>query len=151
MKESRFEAQVWLLRPLEEVFAFFAEPRNLDAITPRWLKFEILSAGPITMRAGTLLDYRIRVHGIPVHWRSKIATWEPPHRFVDEQLRGPYARWHHTHIFEEQDQGTLCRDEVRYWPRGGRLADWLFVRRDLKQIFQYREQRLREILRPCPK
>jgi hypothetical protein len=97
------------------------------------------------MRSGTLIDYRIRVHGIPLRWRTEIREWDPPRQFVDVQLRGPYTLWHHTHTFEESHGGTLCRDLVRYRPRGGALINWLFVRRDVERIFQYRQQRLREL------
>jgi ligand-binding SRPBCC domain-containing protein len=98
------------------------------------------------MARGTLIDYRIKVHGLPVRWRTEIAEWDPPRRFVDVQLSGPYRLWHHTHSFEETPRGTLCRDSVRYWPRGGRLVDRLFVRRDVARIFEYRTRRLKEIL-----
>lgn len=145
MKECALETEVWLPRSREEVFPFFAEARNLGAITPPWLKFEVLTPAPIEMRAGTLIDYRIKVHGVPFRWRTEIAEWQPPHRFVDVQLSGPYLLWRHTHTFEERDGGTLCRDHVRYRPRGGALIHWLFVRRDVERIFQYRQQRLREL------
>ena len=86
------------------------------------------------------------MHGIPIRWRTEIAEWNPPHRFVDVQLRGPYTLWHHTHTFEDRDGGTLCLDHVRYRPRGGAWIHWLFVRRDVERIFQYRQQRLGELL-----
>ena len=116
-----------------------------EILTPPWLKFEVLTPAPIVMRPGTLIDYRITVHRLPIRWRTEIAEWEPPHQFVDLQLRGPYTRWHHTHAFEERDGGTLCLDHVRYRPRGGALVHWLFVRRDIERIFQYRQQRLKEM------
>ena len=97
------------------------------------------------MRPGTLIDYRIRIHGIPVRWRTEITGWQPPNQFVDEQRRGPYQLWQHTHSFEERDGGTLCTDLVRYYPRGGALMNWLFVRRDVAKIFNYRRKRLLEI------
>jgi hypothetical protein len=146
MNEFTLETELWLTRPRTEVFSFFAEARNLEAITPPWLRFEVLTPAPIEMRAGALIDYRIRVHGSPIRWRTEIAEWKPPHRFVDVQLRGPYTLWHHTHLFEERDGGTLCTDLVRYRPRGGALIDWLFVRRDVERIFRYRRQRLGELL-----
>lgn len=149
MAEHTLQTQIWLPRPRAEVFAFFAEARNLETLTPSWLRFEVLTPAPIVMRAGTLIDYRIRVHGLPIRWRTEIAAWEPPHRFVDTQLRGPYTLWHHTHTFEERDGGTLCGDTVRYRPRGGALLHWLFVRRDVARIFAYRQQRLRELF-PTP-
>jgi ligand-binding SRPBCC domain-containing protein len=143
MKEFTLQTELWLPRPRDEVFSFFAEAPNLEAITPPWLKFEVLTPAPIEMRPGTLIDYRIHVHGIPIRWRTEIAEWQPPRRFVDLQLHGPYTLWHHTHTFEERDGGTLCLDHVRYRPRGGALVHWLFVRRDVQRIFQYRQQRLK--------
>ncbi len=145
MKEFNLTKDQWLPRPLDEVFPFFSEARNLEELTPPWLKFEVLTPAPVVMKPGTLIDYRIRIHGIPVSWRTEIVEWDPPHKFVDVQLNGPYKLWHHTHTFLEKDGGTLCRDEVRYWPRGGALMNWLFVRGDVERIFQFREKRLNEI------
>ena len=147
MREFTLQTELWLPRPRDEVFPFFAEARNLETLTPPWLNFEVLTPMPIVMRAGTLVDYRIRVHGFPIRWRTKIAEWQPPHRFVDVQLCGPYTLWHHTHTFEERDGGTLCLDHVRYRPRGGALMNWLFVRRDVERIFRYRQQRMKEMFR----
>jgi len=144
MKEFTLQTELWLARPRSEIFPFFAEASNLEALTPPWLQFEVLTPAPIEMRVGALIDYRIRVHGIPIRWRTEIAEWRPPHRFVDVQLRGPYTLWHHTHTFEEREGGTLCLDHVRYRPRGGVLVNWLFVRRDVERIFRYRQQRMRE-------
>lgn len=145
MKEYSLQTELWLPRPLDQVFPFFAEARNLEALTPSWLNFEVLTPAPILMRAGTLIDYRIRVHGLRVRWRTEITEWQPPHRFVDVQVRGPYTLWHHTHAFEERDGGTLCADCVRYRPRGGALVNWLFVRRDVERIFEFRQQRMKEL------
>ena len=145
MKEYTLQTELWLPRPRDEVFAFFADARNLEAITPPWVKFAVLTPGTIEMRPGTLIDYQIRVHGIPIRWRTEIAEWQPPHRFVDRQLSGPYRLWHHTHAFEERDGGTLCLDHVHYRPRGGALVHWLFVRRDVERIFNYRQRRLEEL------
>jgi ligand-binding SRPBCC domain-containing protein len=139
-----FETALWLPQPREVVFAYFSDAANLQAITPPWLHFHILTPLPIAMRAGALIDYRLRVHGVPLRWRTRIAVWEPPFRFVDEQLRGPYRRWVHEHTFEAVDGGTLCRDRVEYDVPGGRLIERLFVRRDVEQIFAYRRQRLEE-------
>ena len=102
------------------------------------------------MRPGTLIDYRITVHGLPIRWRTEIAEWDPPHQFVDVQRCGPYTSWHHTHSFEDSHSGTLCRDRVRYRPGGGTLIHWLFVRHDVERIFEYRQQRLREALPALP-
>jgi ligand-binding SRPBCC domain-containing protein len=120
----------------ERAFAFFADARNLEAITPPWLRFRVVTAGEISMRPGTLIDYRLRLHGLPLRWRTRIDAWDPPHRFVDTQLRGPYALWEHTHTFEPEGGGVVMRDRVRYaLPR---LAPARFVRRDLERIFDYR-------------
>lgn len=146
MKEFHFSAEQWLPRPRPEVFQFFSEARNLETLTPPWLNFEVLTPAPIVLRPGTLIDYRIRIHRIPIRWRTEILEWNPPHRFVDVQLRGPYNLWHHTHTFEERDGGTLCRDEVRYRPRGGALINWLFVRRDVERIFAFRRDRMASLL-----
>ena len=145
MKEFAFHTELWLPRRRDEVFPFFADARNLETITPPWLNFEILTPAPVTMRPGALIDYRIRVHGIPIRWRTEIVEWYAPHRFVDVQLHGPYTLWHHTHTFKERDGGTLCLDHVRYRPPGGALTNWLFVRRDVKNIFAYRSERLAQM------
>lgn len=145
MKEFLFEAELWLPRPRAEVFSFFSDAHNLETITPPWLKFEVLTPRPVAMLPGTLIDYRIRIHAIPVRWRTRITSWQPPLQFSDEQLRGPYKLWHHTHTFEERDSGTLCADRVRYYPRGGALMNRLCVRRDVEKIFEYRRQKLVEI------
>jgi ligand-binding SRPBCC domain-containing protein len=134
----------------QSVFAFFGDARNLEAITPPTSGFPILTPGPIEMRTGTLIRYRLRVHGLPVGWTTVIREWQPPQRFVDEQLRGPYALWQHTHTFEDDgDGGTVMRDVVRYaigFGRLGGLAQRLLVRRDLEAIFDYRAARVRELL-----
>jgi ligand-binding SRPBCC domain-containing protein len=144
VSEFTLNAELWLPRPRSEVFPFFAEARNLEQLTPPWLKFEVLTPAPIVMQPGLIIAYRIKVHGLPIRWKKEILEWEPPHRFIDTQLNGPYKLWHHTHTFEERDGGTLCRDEVRYWPRGGALMNWLFVRRDVERIFDYRKKKLLE-------
>jgi ligand-binding SRPBCC domain-containing protein len=145
VNEFTLQTELWLPLPRDEVFPFFAEARNLETLTPAWLKFEVLTPAHIEMRSGTLIDYRIRVHGFPIRWRTEIAEWDPPHQFVDVQLSGPYTWWHHTHTFEENAGGTLCLDRVRYRLRGGALVHWLFVRHDVQKIFQYRQQRLKDL------
>ncbi len=149
MHEVVFHSELWLPRPRSEVFAFFGDALNLQAITPDFLNFQVLTPRPIEMRAGTLIDYKLRVRGIPLRWRTLIRAWEPPFRFVDEQLRGPYRQWIHEHTFEERDGGTLARDVVRYSVFGGALIDRLFVRRDVEKIFAYRSKRLLELLGPA--
>jgi ligand-binding SRPBCC domain-containing protein len=124
----------------EDVFPFFAEARNLERITPPWLRFKVLSA-PDPLFEGALIEYRLRLHGVPIRWLTRIQEWAPPRRFVDVQLSGPYAHWHHTHAFEAHADGTRMRDTVRYaLPLGplGALAHRAFVRRDVERIFDYR-------------
>lgn len=150
MKEFTLHAELWLPRPRAEVFAFFADAHNLQTLTPPWLKFDVLTPAPIAMRPGALIDYRIRVHGLPIRWRTEITEWSPPRRFEDVQLRGPYTLWHHTHTFAERDGGTLCTDDVRYRPRGGAVMNWLFVRRDVEGIFEYRRERLLQLFPTAP-
>lgn len=145
----RLEREQRLPRPLAEVFAFFAEAHNLERITPPWLRFELTGGGPAQMGLGTLIDYRLHVHRVPIRWRSRIEEWQPGRSFVDRQLRGPYRLWHHRHSFELDGDATLVRDEVTYALPLGRLGDIahpLFVRRDLEQIFEYRHRAVAEIL-----
>lgn len=132
-------------RPLAEVFAFFSDARNLELITPDWLKFQVLTA-PARIESGVHIQYRLKWHGIPLRWTTEITRWNPPHDFQDIQLSGPYKLWHHTHSFEERNGGTQMRDVVEYaLPFGlfGSLAHWLQVRRNVEQIFDYREERVR--------
>jgi ligand-binding SRPBCC domain-containing protein len=125
-----------------DVFPFFADARNLEAITPPWLGFSVTTPGPIVMRPGALIEYTLKLHGVALSWRTTIAVWDPPRRFVDVQVRGPYRLWHHTHEFEPgADGGTLMRDTVRYaLPLGplGEIAHRALVRRDLAAIFDFR-------------
>ena len=107
-------ASMTVSKPIEEVFEFFSDAGNLETITPEFLNFRILSQLPIEMEVGALIDYRLRLYGIPFRWRTKISHWEPPVRFVDEQMRGPYRQWHHEHTFETVAEGTLCKDLVHY-------------------------------------
>lgn len=136
-------------QPLREVFPFFSDAKNLEAITPAFLQFKILTPGPIAMQAGTLIDYRIRLLGIPMYWRTQIETFDPPRRFTDVQIHGPYRLWHHTHEFLETASGTLMTDFVRYqMPLGplGTLVHALWTRRTLERIFDYRFQKVAELL-----
>lgn len=137
------ETEQFLRRPRDEVFAFFADAGNLDVITPPWLNFRILTPLPIEMKAGALIEYRLKVHGIPVFWRTEIAEWTPPVSFVDRQLKGPYRQWVHTHRFEERDGGTWIHDRVEYLVPGWLLSPWIhrwMVGPDLEKIFAYRKQ-----------
>ncbi len=142
MKTFVYESSLWLPRPLDEVFAFFSDASNLEVITPPWLKFSVVTPAPIEMRSGTLIDYRLRFRGFPLRWRSEITVWDPPYRFADAQVKGPYRQWIHEHTFVEKDGGTLAGDRVEYAVWGGALANALVVRRDVERIFDYRRQTL---------
>jgi ligand-binding SRPBCC domain-containing protein len=144
MTVFQFERAITLPRPRAEVFPFFAAPENLEALTPPWLRFRITTPLPIVMETGALIRYRLRLKGLPLAWTSRITAWDPPRRFVDEQVSGPYRLWIHEHTFEERRGGTVVRDVVRYAVPGGRLVNALFVKRDLERIFAYRHARLRE-------
>jgi ligand-binding SRPBCC domain-containing protein len=146
MKVFELRTRVRLPRPRPEVFEFFADAGNLESITPLWLRFRIVTPPPIEMRQGALIDYRLRLRGIPLLWKTEITAWDPPRRFVDEQLRGPYRLWIHEHTFEEDGDGTIMEDHVRYAVPFGWLADRLLVARDLRAIFEYREARMKELL-----
>jgi ligand-binding SRPBCC domain-containing protein len=127
----------------QAVFGFFADAFNLEAITPPWLRFRVVTPGPVSMGPGTMIEYRLRLHSIPIRWLTRIEVWEPGVRFVDVQVRGPYRVWEHNHSFEPHAGGTLVRDTVHYdLPLGplGRLAQAAFVRRDLERIFDFRRE-----------
>lgn len=151
MAASILTTELWLPRPRDEVFPFFADARNLQEITPDWLNFEVLTQGALEMREGLLIDYRLRVHGIPIRWRTRIEVWDPPNRFVDVQLRGPYRLWRHEHTFTERDGGTLCGDRVEYMAPGGPLRGLIerfFVRPDVERIFRHRTDTLKWLFPP---
>ena len=148
MKVHVLEREQLVPHPVDRVFPFFAEARNLERITPPLLGFSVTNQEPIEMRAGAIIQYRLKLHGLPVDWLTRIDEWEPGVRFVDQQLVGPYRLWHHTHTFEPRGESTLMRDTVRYalplWPLG-ELAMPL-VRRDLKQIFDFRRDSVGALL-----
>ncbi len=141
-------ASTLIKRPRAEVFEFFSDPVNLERITPPELRFRILTPSPIEMREGLHIDYELRLMGVPFRWETLISTWEPPHRFVDEQLRGPYARWVHTHTFKDDPAGTLIEDEVQWslplFPFG--QVAYPIVSRQVARIFQHREQTIHDLL-----
>ncbi len=118
MKTRMLDAEMWLPLEVQTVFAFFSDARNLEALTPPWVRFNILTPGPIVLAQGTIIDYQLRIHYVPMRWRSEITLWDPPRRFADEQLSGPYKVWVHRHDFEQRDGGTWVRDHVNYRPRG---------------------------------
>lgn len=143
--EQRLEA------PPEAVFPFFADARNLEAITPPLLRFRLLTPEPVAMGVGTFLQYALRIHGVPVRWDTLIQEWEPPHRFIDVQVRGPYRLWHHTHSLEPVDDGsaTVMRDTVRYavgFGFFGEVARRAVVVRDVRAIFAFRAERVPALL-----
>jgi ligand-binding SRPBCC domain-containing protein len=142
MRIHEFQSELWLPLSPKNLFPFFADAANLNALTPPWLNFYIATPRPITMREGVLIDYRLRVRGVPLRWRTRINVWQPPHRFVDEQIHGPYRQWIHEHSFEPRDGGTLTRDVVRYAvPLDFLVHRWL-VRPDVENIFAFRQERL---------
>ena len=141
MKLHVLRSEVWIPHPRTEVFEFFSRAENLEALTPPWLHFSILSPAPIEMQAGTRIRYRLRLHGIPLRWESEITAWEPPHRFVDEQRRGPYDRWIHEHEFEDNEEGTTIRDTVQYSLPGGLLIDRVLVAPDLVGSSSFAERK----------
>jgi ligand-binding SRPBCC domain-containing protein len=144
MRVHVLEREQRIAAPPDAVFPFFQDAYNLEAITPPFLGFRVATPRPVDMRAGATIEYRLRLHGVPVRWRTRIEMFDPPHTFVDVQLSGPYRLWHHTHVFEPDGRGgTLMRDRVRYaLPLGplGTAAHLLFVRRDLRRIFEFRQQ-----------
>ncbi len=149
MKVHVLARQQYLDRPLAQVFGFFSEARNLERLTPPWLSFKVLDQDPPELGEGTLIRYRLSVHGVPLRWVSRIESWEPNVRFVDRQLSGPYALWHHTHEFAALDDGTLISDTVRYslgFGILGELARAVQVQRDLDNIFDYRRTAVLEAL-----
>jgi len=135
-------------RKLEEVFEFFSRAENLETLTPDFLHFKIVSIHPQPVQKGTLINYKLRVRGMPLRWTSEIREWEPPARFVDFQTRGPYKLWHHTHRFIAEGDNTRIIDEVLYdLPFGvlGRLTHAVMVKSDVENIFRYREMKIREL------
>jgi len=148
MRIREFSTALWLPLPPEALFPFFADASNLEAITPPWLHFRIMTPLPIVMKEGTLIDYRLQVRGIPLRWRTRIKAWQPPNYFVDEQLRGPYRKWIHEHKFELCNGGTMVRDIVHYALHFDWLVHRLFVRPDIERIFNFRADALRRRFLP---
>jgi ligand-binding SRPBCC domain-containing protein len=145
----RLERSVRIARPIDEVFAFFADASNLEAITPGFLRFRILTPTPVALRAGARIVYALSLFGVPLRWRTNITEWQPGVGFVDEQESGPYAFWRHTHEFEGDGDGTIVRDRVDYaLPLGplGAAANALFVARTLARIFDFRRDAILRLL-----
>jgi ligand-binding SRPBCC domain-containing protein len=152
MRTHRLEREQLVERPPDEVFDFFSQARNLEAITPPWLGFAVLTPDPIEMGPGTLIEYRLKLHRLPLRWLTSIDAWEPGRLFVDRQVRGPYRVWHHRHEFEPHPRGTVVRDRVNYaLPLGvlGAAAHLALVRRDLARIFDFRQLAVERALSPA--
>jgi len=148
VKVYELRREQWIAAPIERVFPFFADARNLERITPSWLGFRILAPGDIEIETGTRIDYALRLAGVPVRWRTRISDWKPTEGFADRQERGPYALWEHHHHFRALDGGVLMTDVVRYaLPLGwlGRVAHCLAVRSVLAAIFDHRAREIRKL------
>lgn len=145
MRTSHFTSESWLPVPRELLFPFFADAGNLERITPPWLHFRILTRLPIAMAVDTRIEYRLRLWGFPLGWRTRITAWQPPERFVDEQEHGPYRLWVHEHTFVPRGGGTLCLDRVTYAAPGGVLADRWLVGPQVRRIFAYRRRELQRL------
>ena len=149
MKEFHLERSIVVKRSLAEVYEFFSDPANLQELTPPWLDFRVVGSSTAGVEVGTTIDYRLKVRGLPIRWRSLISAWDPPRSFVDEQVKGPYRMWHHTHTFEEVDDGVRVGDFVRYAVPGCLLFEGLVERMlvgpDVRLIFDYRMERMGEI------
>jgi len=147
MRTYVLKREQWLPRPIEEVFAFFSRPENLQVITPPWLDFKMVEV-PGELVPGSLIRYRLRWHGVPIRWTTEISEWNPPHGFVDRELSGPYTLWNHEHFFAAHEGGTSMRDLVTYaLPFGpiGWLAQWMVVRSDVEDIFDFRAETMRRL------
>ncbi len=147
------ESSVTVPAALEEVFDFFSKAENLERLTPASLRFQILSPLPIDMKVGATIEYRLRLFGVPFRWQSVITAWEPPNLFADDQTRGPYQLWKHEHVFATTESGTVIVDRVQYRVAGGLLEPLvhaLFVEPQLKRMFKYRENMVREVFEQNP-
>ena len=148
MKIYCLQTELWLPEPRERIFEFFADPGNLERLTPDWLRFEIVTEQPMKIGKDVLLEYRLRIHGFPIKWQSQITEWRPPHLFIDRQTKGPYKLWVHQHTFYESHGGTLVGDAVQYAVTGGTLVQRFLVEPDVRRIFRYRHRILQELFNP---
>ena len=145
LRIHELHSSVLLHAPLEKVYDFFSNAENLNLITPPWLHFQMITPPPISMAEGTFIDYRIKLHSIPLRWRSRITEWNPPRSFIDEQVKGPYMVWKHHHSFYKTEEGTEVKDHVRYAVPGfvfEPVIHWIFVKNHLNKIFSYRRRQL---------
>lgn len=145
MREFEFTQTQTINRPIEDVFAFFSDVHNLGRITPPWIDFKVVTPDPIEMRKGAVIDFKLRLHGIPLKWQTEITLWDPPHTFIDEQRKGPYRVWIHTHSFTGENGRTHMTDHVRYVSIGGVVVQKLFVAPDIRKIFAFRKNTLHHI------
>ena len=149
MKLYTLKREQKISKNIDDVFGFFSKPENLSIITPSKMKFKILTPSPIEMKEGALIDYTVNIFGFPIRWRTLITDYKPTNMFVDQQLKGPYSMWHHTHLFERlNDEETLIKDIVIYAvPFGiiGKLVHSLYIKSDLNAIFDFRSRKIREI------
>ena len=145
IKKQTLETSLWLPKPRENIFPFFSDAFNLELLTPSFLKFKVITPRPIVMECGTKINYKLSLRGIPMWWTSLINDWDPPFKFVDQQIRGPFLFWNHEHIFEPMDGGCLVRDKLEYKVLGGSLVNKLAVFNDLQKIFDYRRLKLKLI------
>jgi len=151
-RDRHFMDEIVLAAPIADVFAFFSDAKNLERLTPPWLNFKVLSQSTPQIQEGTLFDYRLKIHGVPVKWRTVIESWKVNEAFVDNQLIGPYQKWYHLHVFTSEADGrhTRMRDEVLYRLPLGRLGDLVggwFVDRDVNAIFRYRASSFSDIFK----
>ncbi|MBR58017.1 MAG: CDP-paratose 2-epimerase [Myxococcales bacterium] len=141
----QLETSCWVPHSIETVFDFFSDAFNLQALTPDYLNFQILTPAPIEMAVGQIIEYKIRLRGFPMRWRTEITKWDPPHGFQDSQIKGPYSLWLHDHMFREENGGTRCSDRVTYRVPGGMIVQKLLVGRDVERIFAYRDTQMKHI------
>lgn len=145
MKTWHFEKEIVIRHSLERVFGFFSKAENLNKITPKKFNFQFITPLPIIIQQGTIIDYKLNIYNIPVHWRTEISVWQPPHRFVDVQVKGPYRKWIHEHLFAAVPEGTRMIDSIQYSLYGGimtPLLNKILVRRDIQNIFNFRQKKL---------
>lgn len=149
-QNRRFEAEILISKPLSEVFLFFSDAKNLELITPPWLSFRMTWQSDDQIKNGTEFKYQLNVHGIRLRWHSRIVQWEDQKRFTDIQLSGPYAKWEHQHLFESRGESTWMKDIVDFKLPFGIFGDFLggrFIERDIQQIFNYRTQTIKELMK----
>ncbi len=147
MEKFRFKTKQQIDKPIQDIFPFFSKVENLEILTPDWLNFKILTPLPIEIKTGTIIKYRIRLYGIPLYWKTKITLWDPPHRFIDEQIKGPYSVWIHEHRFEAKDGKTTMIDTVDYDIPGWifkTVVHRIFVEKQVDSIFKFRQKKIKE-------